>query len=273
MMDMDNEQHDLRYLPIDSLVPNKWNPQHMEPETFERLVDEIAAEGFINAITVIEIEDEDESEFGAKYRIIGGEHRWRAAQSLGYEEIPCLIVQDPDGAWDEDKQKFITVRLNVLSGKIDGEKFIRLYEEMAGKYGKEPLQDLFAFTDKHAFNKLVAGVKEGMKEALPKSMHDEFDAAAKDARTVEDLDRIIREMFDKYGDTVQLSFMIFTFGKFEHIYVSMDRKMKRAMTQVMDYCRVAGKDINEVMAPIVKRCAKELEQKLAEARKDDDVDF
>jgi copper oxidase (laccase) domain-containing protein len=102
-----------------------------------------------------------------------------------------------------------------------------------------------------------------MKRTLPKELSDEFEERAKEAKTAADLQNIIQMLFAKYGDTVKQSFMIFTHGKQQHIYVSMDRKMVRAMAKVMEYCRVTGDDINAVMSPIVVACMREAEKKLA----------
>ena len=255
-MSEEAQRHDMAYLSVDDLVPNDWNPQHMSDDEFDRLVEEIRDAGFNSAIEVVEAADE-------KYVIMGGEHRWRAAKVCGLEHIPCLIYRGDK--WEEqDLQKFVTVRLNVIGGTLDPMKFAKLYEEMASKYGKESLQHMFAFTDHKAFQKLVGGVKEGLKGSLPKNLQDEFDEAAKEAKTVEDLSRIIQELFNKYGDTVQQSFMVFTFGKQHHVYIQMTSKTKKALDKVLNYCKTTGEDINEVMAPIIKACAADAEKKLAD---------
>lgn len=249
------ERHDMAYLSVDDILPNEWNPQVMDDDEFDRLVEEIGDSGFNSAIEVIEAADE-------KFVIMGGEHRWRAAKVCGLEHIPCLIYRGVK--WEEqDLQKFVTVRLNVIGGKLDPMKFAKLYEEMASKYGKESLQHMFAFTDMKAFQKLVGEVKKGLKGSLPKELQDEFDEAAKEAKTVEDLSKIIQTLFNKYGDTVQQSFMVFTFGKQHHVYIQMTSKTKKALDKVLNYCKTTGEDINEVMAPIIKQCADDAEKKLA----------
>lgn len=228
-------------LPPSQLEPNDWNAQDMDEATFTRLVDEIANVGFIEPIQVVQVGED-------RYRIIGGEHRWKASLELKLETVPCIIL--PGDKWrDEDLQKFVSVRLNVLRGRLDPEKFIRLYEEMADKYGSDAIQDLMAITDDKAFEKLVGTVKKGMKDALPKEMHKEFEGAADDAKNVEDLSKIIGEMFNKYGDTVQQSYMIFTYGKKKHVYVSMNDKLHSKMDSVLKICSKKSVDINDLLAP------------------------
>lgn len=252
------ERHDLKYIPVDLIVPNSWNPQDQDDETFKRLVDEVKPDstGFIDCVQVVPMVD-------GSYRILGGEHRWMAAKAADLEEVPCIVLQGEK--WqDEDLQKFVTVRLNTIRGKVDPDKFLKLYRELSGKYGPEAMRGLMGYTDQKAFSKLVDGVKQGIRKNLPKEMSDEFEQKAKEAKTVSDLQNIIQSLFTKYGDTVKHSFMIFTHGKQEHIYIAMDRKMVRAMTKVMDYCKLTGEDINAFMVPIVNEFMREATKKLAE---------
>lgn len=250
----DPKKHDLKYLPVDDLVPNAWNPQSQNEAVFSRLVDEITDVGFIDPCEVVSMED-------GTYRIIGGEHRWQAAKKVGLEEIPCVILQGKK--WkDEDLQKFVTIRLNTIRGKVDPDKFMKLYEEMAAKYGQEPLQQLMGYADSKAFEKMVSGVRKGLKKSMPPEMMAEFDKAAKDAKTGEDLEKIVQMLFAKYGDTVELSFMIFTYGKQEHFYVQMDSKMRKAINKVADFCKMTSTDINKFMGPIIQECMKKALQDL-----------
>lgn len=247
-------KHELKYLPLDAIAANDWNPQDQDEAVFSRLVDEITEVGFIDPLEVVPLSD-------GTYRILGGEHRWKAARAAGLHEVPCIVLTE--AKWkDEDLQKFTTVRLNVLKGSLNPEKFLSLYNEMVGKYGKDAIQSMMGFTDAHAFQKILGGVKKGMKKVLPKEMQDEFDKQSAEAKTVADLSRILNALFAKYGDTVNQSFMVFTYGKQEHIYVAMDKPMRMAMDKVMSYCKTTGEDINLVMAPVANEFAKKLEDKL-----------
>jgi hypothetical protein len=255
----EHKRVDLRHIPIDLIVPNDWNPQGQDEITFQRLVDEIRDVGFLDPLEVVPLDN-------GQYRIIGGEHRWQAAKVVGLEELPCSILID--AKWqDEDLQKFVTVRLNVLKGKLDPTKFAKLYQEMAEKYGAEALQQLMGYTDTKGFQKLVGDVKRGLKKSLPKEMQDEFDEKAKEAKTVEDLESIIQNLFAKYGDTVNLSYVIFVYGKQEHVYVQANMKLKKAVDQILLYCKKTGQDINEVLLPTFTETAAKLTKELKQAEK------
>ena len=236
-------KHDLKYISVDKIVPTEWNANEEDERTFDLLVDEVTDTGFIAPITVVPLDN-------GTFCVIAGEHRWRAAKAAGEDEIPALVLKGEK--WKErDLQKFISVRMNMIKGKMNPEKFAALYQEMADKYGKEQLQKLFGFVDKKAFNKLAKGVIAGAKQSLPKELHKDLEEKTKDAKTAEDLGMVVQEMFAKYGDTMAQSFMIMTHGKQEHIYVKMSSKTRRAMDKVMTYCEVTHTDINKIMADII----------------------
>lgn len=241
----------------DLLDSNSWNPNAMDQDDFNRLVAEIEEVGFIDPVQVVPVTD-------GRYRIIGGEHRVAAARDLGLNVIPAMVL---DGAkWQqEDLQKLVTVRLNVLKGSLNPEKMAVLYREMAGKYGEDALQSLFAFTDQHAWDKLVSNIKQGLSKAgLPKERRKEFEEKAKEAKTLKDLERILNEMWSSYGDTVQLSYMVFTYGRREHLYVAMDQKTRAAVKKVAAHCKAHAKDINAVLGPALQALADVLAKQEAE---------
>lgn len=258
----------LEFIHVSAMEPNPWNAQAMDAEEFNRLVDEITETGFIAPVQVIPLDN-------GRYRILGGEHRWKAAKVVGMTTVPAMVLTG--AKWkDEDLQKFSSVRLNVIQGKLDSEKFLKLYNEMADKYGAESLQRLMGFVDEKAFSKLVSGVSKGMKKTLPKELQGEFDAAAKQVKTVEDLSKVIQAMFTRYGDTVNQSFMVFSHGNKHHLYIAMNASMKKAMDKVVEYCRKSGEDINDFMEPLTKAYMQTADVRLKRleetAAEDDDLD-
>lgn len=253
-----SQKHDLRYIPIDQLVANHWNPQAMDEAQFNRLVEEIKENGCIAPLQVVPVDD-------GTFRIIGGEHRWKASQQAGLEEVPCTVLTGK--RWtDEDLQKFVTVRLNIIGGDLDPERFTKLYHEMAEKFGKDAMQSMFAFTDTRAFQKLIGTMKRGLKQSLPKEAQQEFDEKAKEAKTVEDLSAIIQMLFAKYGDTVQKSWMAFRYGGHEVVYVQMTPKTKRSLDKVLGYLRESGDDINDFFGPLIDEAAKRAAKALKDAK-------
>lgn len=214
---------------IGRLVASPWNPNEMTDAQFAALVSGISRSGMIAPVQVVPHID---GEGDPCYRIIGGEHRWRAMKVLGYKSVPCVILDSkrPDGEdWsNEDFQKFETVRLNVVHGNTNPEKFMALYLEVADKHHGADLQDEFGFTDDDAWEALVGQVIEGSASALPKDAH----KAVKDAvqkltgkqKTVEALSKIVQGIIDEYGSTVEDRFVYFDLGGKKHLHISVRDK-------------------------------------------------
>jgi len=271
-----NDQIPIEYrlVDVDLLENNSWNPNSMEQADFDRLIEEIKDVGFLDPVAVVELEN-------GRYRLIGGEHRSAAARDLKMEQVPAVVLQGAKFA-TEELQKLLTVRFNVLSGKTNPEKMALLYNEMAKKHGEDKLQHLFAFTDKHGWKKLVSQIKRGLSNVkLPKEQRDKFDEEVKEAKTLHDLEKILNNMWSSYGDTIGQSFMIFTFGTREHIYVAMDKQTRDAVKKITKHCKAEGKDINAVLAPalqalgevLAKRTSKEPAKKPTGVKQEDAVEF
>lgn len=89
---VDSLQGELTRLPINVLKPGKYQPrQDMSAQALEELANSVKAQGIIQPIVVREVEDE-------RYEIIAGERRWRAAQQVRLETVPCIIKNVPDDA-------------------------------------------------------------------------------------------------------------------------------------------------------------------------------
>jgi len=249
--------YQLLTVPIGALEANAWNVQMQDDATFARLREEIRKVGFIEPIQVLPKEE------AGKYVILGGEHRWKAALAEDLEEVPVIVLTD--AKWkDSDLAKMVSVRVNILKGKIDNEKFAKLYNEMADKYGADALQAAFGFTNAKAFQKMLGDISKGLA-GLSKETKKKFDESAKEAKTVEELTSILQELFAKYGDTVtDCNFMYFTFGKKTHLYVSMGHKLKATVEKLTEYCKLNKVDINDIMNSGYSDLVKRLEETMGQ---------
>jgi ParB family transcriptional regulator, chromosome partitioning protein len=87
----------LKALPVDLLKRGRYQPRlDMREETLTELAESIRAQGIVQPIVVRSVEPEDGSE--ARYEIVAGERRWRAAQLAGLHEVPVVIREIPDEA-------------------------------------------------------------------------------------------------------------------------------------------------------------------------------
>jgi len=79
----------LRLIRVDLVEPNPYQPrQHIDETALADLAKSIAESGVIQPIVVRQV--------GAKYQIIAGERRWRAASLAGMSEIPAIVRQADD---------------------------------------------------------------------------------------------------------------------------------------------------------------------------------
>lgn len=241
-------------IPIDLVAPNNFNANEMNDPTFNRLVQEMEETGMIDPIQVVPA-------VGGKFVIIGGEHRWAGARSLGYETIPCHILTD-EKFLDEKLQKLLSVRLNVIKGKMNPEKFTALYEEMAKEYGTEQLQALFGFTESDAWKKLVKGAEDALTKTGVggPALAAEMKRRSKKVKTVDGLSSVLNSLFKKYGNDLENNFMVFVFGGKEHLYVIADGRVQSALEEIKEACREGGLDINEVLAPAIEDAAERIKR-------------
>ena len=81
---------ELRELPLDLLRPGQFQPrQAMAPERIAELAESIGAQGVVQPILVRPVDGEGASQ--ARYEIVAGERRWRAAQHAGLESVPAVV--------------------------------------------------------------------------------------------------------------------------------------------------------------------------------------
>lgn len=77
---------ELKLIPVDEIQPNPFQPREsFERESLKELADSMKDASIIQPIVV--------RKHGKAYQIIAGERRWRAAQIVGFEEIPCLVKE------------------------------------------------------------------------------------------------------------------------------------------------------------------------------------
>lgn len=83
-----------RLLPIEAIAPSPDQPRkRFDPELLAELAASIRAQGIIQPIVVTPIASPGSD--GARYLIVAGERRWRAAQLAGLHEVP-VVTRDTD---------------------------------------------------------------------------------------------------------------------------------------------------------------------------------
>lgn len=75
----------IRKIPIEDILPSAEQPRTQFDETIQSLADSIKTEGLLQPIVV--------TKEGAKYKIIAGERRYRAARMAGLDALECRILR------------------------------------------------------------------------------------------------------------------------------------------------------------------------------------
>lgn len=101
----------IEYVPIDTVVPNDYNPNRQSDHDFDLLKRSITEDGFTQPIIVHVNPTGD-----GKNPIVDGEHRWRAARDLGYTQVPVVKVD-----MTKEQMMIATLRHNRARGSEDVE--------------------------------------------------------------------------------------------------------------------------------------------------------
>jgi ParB family chromosome partitioning protein len=84
----------LAMIALDDIAPNAQQPRRaFDAASLESLAQSIRANGVLSPIVVRPIDGR-----GAKYEIVAGERRWRAARTAGLAEVPAIVRDVRDGA-------------------------------------------------------------------------------------------------------------------------------------------------------------------------------
>jgi ParB family transcriptional regulator, chromosome partitioning protein len=110
----------MTYEPVGALAPNPWNTNRItDPVNEEKLRESLRRFGAFKPILVRTLPD-------GTLQILGGEHRWKAAQQLGYKEVPVVNL----GALDEQRAKEIGLVDNGRYGEDDTLGLSNLIKEL-----------------------------------------------------------------------------------------------------------------------------------------------
>jgi hypothetical protein len=230
---------------IDLLDPNPHNPNVMSAKSFNLLVDNIARMGFTDAVLVKKHVIAGQ----VRYRIIGGHHRVEAGKVLGYTKVPCTIVTDEE--FTEDEENFQLMRHNMIRGKLNGEKFVALYESLQQKYSKEALVEAFGFEERAELDKLI----KSTEKSLPPEVKAKFQEGVKEVKTIKDLSNLLNKLFSTHGDTLPYGYMFLDFGGKESVWLRMMQQDMKNFRAVAQMCVDNKRSVDAVMRLVLQLIA------------------
>lgn len=102
--------HRYEQVPVSSCQLLERNPQYLTPKQMESLKASIKRDGFVVPILV--------RPFGAgRFEVVSGNHRFMAAQELGYETVPAVIAR-----LETQQAKRLAINLNLIHGEPEPEQ-------------------------------------------------------------------------------------------------------------------------------------------------------
>jgi len=126
------ENLDVVYINVNDIKPNAYNPNRQSEHEFELLCRSIEEDGFTTPALVRKQD----------MVIVDGEHRWRAAQSVGFTEIPCVLVEMTD-----EQMKIATLRHNRARGEEDAELAAAVLRDLVKMGALDEAQDSLMLDD------------------------------------------------------------------------------------------------------------------------------
>lgn len=129
----------ISYVKPEDIKPNDYNPNRQDPRDFELLLKSMTEDGFTQPIIVQK----------STKQIVDGEHRWKAAQELGFKEIPVVFVD-----MTPEQMKIATLRHNRARGEEDLELTANVLKDLQDLGAIEWAQDSLMLDDEE-INKLI----------------------------------------------------------------------------------------------------------------------
>ena len=168
----------VEYVKIEDLKPNNYNPNRQSEHDFELLIRSMTEDGFTQPIVALD-----------DLTIVDGEHRWRAASSLGYTEVPVVKT-----TMTKEQMRIATLRHNRARGSEDIELTALVLKDLEELGALEWAQDSLMLDDTE-LNRLLedipapeAYMEEEFSAAWEPSVVDDVEATTEspDGRVIED---------------------------------------------------------------------------------------
>jgi ParB/RepB/Spo0J family partition protein len=224
-------------IPVEHLIPDEDNPNVMDETTFDMLLEEIREQGFDEPIHVRIAPGKP-----GYYEVGSGHHRLKAAMVLGMQTVPAVVK-----TWTDRQKKVALTKRNVLRGKMDKTKLLKLYNDLAKGHDATQVQKELGFSDAKQLDVLIASAKEGM---TPKQKQ-KLDEAKENIKTLDDLSSVLNRIFKESGSEMEKGYLVFSYGGKSQHYVQIDDPTDKKLKNMKAACEDAGVDFVTFLQSIV----------------------
>jgi ParB family chromosome partitioning protein len=145
---------ELMEIGVGKLKPNPWNPNRMSETMYHKLQAYIKREGLVEPIVVRPL--------GEDYQILGGYHRWKIARELGYETVPCAVVD-----LDDRRAKILSINLNEMKGQSVSVRLSELVHDLSQELTLEDLESQLPYSEAELKDALeIMKIPDGLEALL-----------------------------------------------------------------------------------------------------------
>jgi len=234
--------HPIQMIPDELLFNHPNNSNKQSKHVHQELIDSIREHGFDENLIVVPRHDGEPG-----YFIVAGNHRRKAGRAAGMTEFPCVVRND----WDEVEARIQLVRRNYVRGEIDKKLFTEEINRLSSEQGLalDIIMERMGFEDAESFADFY---KEEKKREARVAASVSASSHASQVKMLDDLGVVLSVLFEKYGNTVPLSFLIFPTGGRNHIFIQATPALKKAIDAITIKCVSEGLDINTVLAGLLQ---------------------
>ena len=156
-----DEKLTIEHISVEQLTPNPWNPNRMKDEMRAKLKVYIEREGLVEPLVVRPI--------GGGYEILGGFHRWGIAKELGYENVPCVVVD-----LDDRRAKILSVNLNEMKGQSAPNLLANLVHDLSRELTLDDLETQLPYSEAELRDSLeLLKIPDGLETLLETEAEEE----------------------------------------------------------------------------------------------------
>lgn len=183
------------------------------------------------------------------YYVVSGNHRFRAGKEVGYDQLPCIVRED----WDSIESEIQLVRRNYVRGQIDRVAFTESVNRLSSEQSlaMDVIMERMGFEDADAFSEFYKQEKQREKRTAG-AVAASTVQATQQVKMIDDIGIVLSAIFEKYGNTVPNSFMIFPAGGKNHIFVQITPALKKSLDAITTKCVADGLDINTVLGGLLQ---------------------
>ncbi len=257
-----SKTHEIVWIPIGEIADAWWNPNYELPEKFNALYESILDIGMVETVQVIPISYETQDKFdnpadkshfqrlekeGYKYLVVHGSHRFQAAKTAGIDavtEVPAVVLDIESGS----KIKALSVRMNIIRGQIDAEKFTALYEELVkdAQFSQADVWNMLGVISAKELDSMLKKAK-----ALATEIESGLQTTKNELENMEMIRRMLHDMIARFGQDLEHQFMSFVIGNKSssaiHTYIRLSRSASTMLATIKEFCREKDVDINDVL--------------------------